>query len=297
MSFELRVEFSGLIMYLRDPKRPEVMLVMPDARRYSNLNATHDDGTPGIPHAGYVRWDLAGLVNGVPAGDALNGPRYEVVHRFNHEFLDFNLPVSSMDDLRLDIPNFGRFAPTLVPIDGVMNPTPSTDVLMRTMISGGTLKAIGQGKRWTLPSTFQPKAKADETYSGVFTGFALWSRTIDADSLTITISSFDRSYAMPVQLRPVLTPTGYAITLKVANLCADNPLEWEEFGFRQVFDSDDDFKWLYSLLKPKAKDQTLKSMLAKNKLPCPQLDHSAPGPLGHENCMGGELEVDFPDGV
>jgi hypothetical protein len=41
------------------------------------------------------------------------------------------------------------------------------------------------------------------------------------------------------------------IELKLANLCADNPLEWDEFAGHMIRSADVDFKWLYRLLELK----------------------------------------------
>src|SRR4051812_37492518 len=58
MSFTLEVEFSGLCLFVLHPDEPRVAVLMPDARK-STANPVHVDGTRGIPHVGYTRFDLA----------------------------------------------------------------------------------------------------------------------------------------------------------------------------------------------------------------------------------------------
>jgi hypothetical protein len=41
------------------------------------------------------------------------------------------------------------------------------------------------------------------------------------------------------------------VSVKIANLCAVNPLEWDEMEQRSTDGPDNDFKWLYQLFRPK----------------------------------------------
>ncbi|MBW3629546.1 MAG: hypothetical protein KY464_09630, partial [Gemmatimonadetes bacterium] len=62
MSFELRVKFSGLCLFLVHSDTKRVAVVMPDCRRNGpNPPDQHLDGEPAEPHVGYLRFDLANL--------------------------------------------------------------------------------------------------------------------------------------------------------------------------------------------------------------------------------------------
>lgn len=78
--------------------------------------------------------------------------------------------------------------------------------------------------------------------------------------------------------------------MRIANICADNPLEWRELGVQRVVVSreDDDFRWFYQILE--SKTGSLTSLVARSggKLPVPKLDRRLAGgrsnPPGCEGC-------------
>lgn len=79
------------------------------------------------------------------------------------------------------------------------------------------------------------------------------------------------------------------IGIKIANLCSDNPLEWNDFTTHGVDGEDVDFKWFYRMVDPAP--ATFESMLGdKKKLPAPIAD--GPEPKGREDCIGTYLVLD-----
>ena len=294
MSFELRVEFSGLCLYVVHSDKKQVAVLMPDARKA--VIRTHDDGESGEPHVGYVRFDLANLDVGnlqVPAGDLpardSGNPPYELIHKFSAQTLDFGLGSSTEPiTAKLAVPVFDEFATTVKPKGNLFGATPPADLLMRTVITGGSIEGLPSGDIWELSSVLTPGATT--SYKGAFAGFTMWTRTVEADGLSITIANFDGSAKTTIPLKPVTINGKQTIAMKVANLCAHNPLEWDEFEFRESTRRDVDFKWLYRVTEPTGK--TFQKALLGAEFPFPRAD--ATQGMGLEDCMGGSISADFP---
>jgi hypothetical protein len=313
----LRVEFSGLCFYMiHDPERntadPEdrnrgmakkFAILMPDARK--TRHPVHADGYAGDPHVGYVRFDLANLDlgdTGVAPGiveDDVGRPRNEIIHRFDGEVLDFGLGDGQVDvKYDLGLPSFNKFADTLRPIDRLFDAAPPSDLLMRTVLSDGEISATGSGKIWALRDKLNGKPNADP-YANQFAGYSVWNRTLQDPRLTVTIRKFDGTAVarIPLKAVPVRGLDGDVksmITIKVANLCSDNPLEWrDDFAVRTVDKEDKDFKWLYRLMEPqKALRTDYATLLGQSQLPYPeQLGVQA---FGDEDCIGGSFTTPTP---
>ena len=319
--FELRVEFAGLCLYVDHrsarsgtPVPGDVTILMPDARK--TVDPVHADGARGDAHTGYIRFDLANVLAALsgqnarqseafaPAGEVAEGsgsPPNEVIHRFDFELLDFGLPASAKaGDGRLageiKVPRFDEFTDEISPIEDAVSekPTKPSAFLMRTTISGGRMDAQPSGKTWG----FSPVLKYERNggYNGNFAGFVVWTRELEEDAfpngLIVRIRKIDGSGETVIPLKPVSmrgtddSPGKKRITVKVANLCADNPLEWNEFRLRNVVDRDIDFKWLYRLLKSD-NATALKERLENAELPFPR--EVSVQAYGDEDCMGGSI--------
>jgi hypothetical protein len=283
VSFELRIEFSGLCLFIVNQDRTRVGVAMPDAREKANIaTMRHVDNTVAVPHAGYLRFDLRDLqpdVPDIPGGTASNGPRYEVVHRFDGEALDLGLgpdPAKiGIDELLF--PNFKSIDDRLAILPGLFGDAPPTELLMRTVLAGGTFTSHSGGSNWTFPTINLP---AGGPYQGQFANYVVWTRTISGDSLTVTIAPFRKGE--PTTLR--LKPRNGVLQLKIANLCADNPLEWRELKLRTVSgDEDLDFKWLYRLMK----DPEKVAPGINAELPVPVLDRTSGVANRDWDCTGG----------
>lgn len=305
MSFDLRVEFTGLCMYLVHADPPDtrsagdemeahkVTVVIPECRK-DVAERRHADNDQGKHHVGYMRLDLAsiaGISARIPSAPGKEIPAYEVVHRFTNQTLDFGLSAAPSMVVHTRLPEFDAFAPALVPRPELLDDAKAgAFAVMRTTLTGGTLKGEEARQEWKFSDTF---SEGREEYSGTFAETLVWSREVaDADSLTLTLTPFKGGDPQHITLTPVEGPNGKrTLALKIANLCCENPLEWKELESGGAIERDDDFKWLYRLMLP-APGETFRSMLATrgagSKLPVPELI----GPdRGGQGCVGGSVIV------
>jgi hypothetical protein len=303
MSFDLRVEFTGLCMYVvhADPAleagpggeldADEVTVVIPECR-FDRADVAHLDGTSGKPHVGYMRLDLATIAGAdvqVPASTAGQIPAYEVVHRFDNETLGFGLEDGGPVHVAPALPEFDRFAPGVKPQDALFTKTAAGAnpfAAMRATLRGGRLianpdEAVEQ--QWEFRDHF-----GGQGYSGTFAESVVWFREVeDRHSLTLTLTSFgEENPAQHITLHPVIHENGRpTISLKIANLCCENPLEWKELEPGSPVEQDDDFKWFYRAMTPAA-GTTFKQMLldsALDEFPIPVKK----GPeRGGQGCIG-----------
>lgn len=296
MSFELEVEFSGLCMYLVDTDNQRAAVLMPDCRK--GVDPVHADRQKGVHHVGYLRFDLANLegVGGVPEGTAAGGPRYEVVHRFHFQQLEFPYlpdgPVKIPGN-GLGFPEFDEFTQDLELKPGMFSDDPPKVLLMRTILKGGEMDS-GRQKNWRLP----PVLKPGSNYIGHFASDAIWVCPVPGDSLTVRIAGFDGADPVEFVLRPVEGEE--VVHLKIANLCAVNPLEWEELELEELTVAGDgqdeetrdrDFKWLYRLLE--STSAPLPARLGENPdLPVPVLEPDQGA--GVQGCMGAVKTTTIP---
>jgi hypothetical protein len=300
---QLMVEFAGLCLYVANRHAHEVTILMPDARK--TVSPQHADGEDGVFHVGYIRFNLANLdVDGLRVldpGIIDNGsghPPNEIVHRFDRHQVTFK--IDDHDDLGVDplaikigVPHFNDFADTLEAVPNLTKPNAPDALLMRTTIRGGRIEAKGLGKTWEFSSVLRNGNHEGngngngKPYSGQFAGFSLWTRPIKSGRLKVIISDFNEKVVQEIPLKACDIGGKQVIPIKVANLCAHNPLEWREFPIRTVVDHDLDFKWLYRLLEPKKGDY--ETALAGAELPFPRaMPNQA---FGDEDCMGGYIET------
>jgi hypothetical protein len=287
MSFKLSIEFCGLCLFVQDPEGRGVGVLMPDARaRPGAPPMRHADGSAAVPHVGYLRFNLANLagMNPFPT-NSIDDPPFEGVHRFNREVLDLGLgphPQPVVVD-ELAWPDFARIDQNLHLLPGLFrDPIPSQQLLMRMILSDGTFTAHVPGSNWKFPTT----ANGKPAYQGQFASVITWSREMPGNSLPIQIRPFGNGHGTQLQLSPV----DGIVQLKIANLCAENPLEWPELKLRIIQGEDDhDFKWLYRLFDTNDKRLTV---AANGKRPIPVLDRDK-GVSGEESdCSGGTIVAD-----
>src|SRR5262245_2619892 len=243
MTFTLQVEFSGLCGYLRHPDDRQVGIVQPDGRllRGTVIAADHD---PLVPHAGYIRYNLADTGASVPGKRTSDeSPSFEVIHRFEREEVDFGLDDQPMGQVNTSNPRVERFAPTVKPVPGLFSNNPPADLLMPCVLRGGSITSAPTLDEWRFSTLLN---QGGQPYEDRFAGFTTWTRVVDADHLTITLKAFDGTPRTTITLTP--RDPERIIKLKIANLCADNPLEWSEM-FLRPFNAkfDVDFKWFYQL--------------------------------------------------
>lgn len=297
MPFQLRVEFTGLCLYLVHADPPEgrqpgeeleaskVTVVIPECRM-GVANARHPDRDNGKHHVGYMRLDLANLTGAdarVPsAPDPDMPPAYEVVHRFTNQELAFGLDAEPSMRVFTNVPELGGYAPTLEPRPELFDDRAGELAVMRVTLTGGELTGEPV-EDWKFSDLFSP----GRNYAGRFAQVVTWTREVPGDSLTLTLTDFDRQDGQPAQevrLTPVAGPDGApTISLKIANLCCENPMEWQELESRGVIDKDEDFKWAYRVMQA-ASGPSIEQMLGTTgKFPIPVQDGPA---RGGEGCVG-----------
>ena len=304
MPYTLQITFTGLCLHLVQKDRKRLAVLQPDARpkSFNDTYFDHEDGTQGIRHSGYLRWDLANYVAAIAPGELIPAkgaePYYEVVHRFDRQEVKFDLPATT-DTIsgNMSLPQFAEIAneynpanpgqplPLLEPLPHLFSTVPPTPLLMRLVLEGGTLASTGS-ERWRFPRLFR-RGKPNE-YMDTFKSVVTWTRRVEeAAGLNITIADFDGSNPTVIPLKPVID--GGVIPLKIANLCSSNPLEWSDLDHRLVTENDEDFKWLYRLLQPVlSRDYT--DILLDLPFPIPQKPILGGG-AGVEDCFGAVLEV------
>lgn len=295
MPFNLEVDFSGLCLFVEeDPGRERVAILMPDGRRRESDDPPHHlDGREADPHVGFVRFNLANLVEfaqavpPIPEGvdtDAYRGrPEYELLHRFDRQVLEFDGDFETEPmSLGLDVPRFEDFAPHLELLPGLFTGSPDV-LLMRTILAGGSLAVSRERERFVVPTPFDE----DEDHTGLFASAVRWTRRVRGDQVTVRITGLDGAGQAAFTLRPAAG--GGTVTLKVANLCAHNPLDWRELTSREANGPDLDFKWLYRLFRPR--EGTWDELLQGTELPVPVL--VKPLVSGSNDCMPGRASSSF----
>lgn len=320
MSFELIVDFVGLCLHVRHASRNEVAVVLPDARSAGiDTPMNHIDDSAAQPHVGYLRMSLASLMPASAGQGGLDAddPAFEVVHRLSGQTLNFNLSsTESPISVEPCLPHLDCFSTALGLLAGVFGPTPPDSpwldershlrslVLARTLLQGGSLgRATSSGassnsaKRdiWSIDQRLSSRPTAP--YQDEFEGDVRWRReVVDQEFLRLTIMKFDGSDARTLDLYPDVRDGKRELRLKIANLCADNPLEWSQLAIHRSGLEDSDFKWMYRLLQPSG-GQTWAQLLGGFLLPAPRLvrekDSQAFGyPRG--DCSGLVARADFP---
>jgi hypothetical protein len=260
MPLTLRVEFTGLCLFIVKARADaptvdgflqadEVTVVMPRCRQ-GEVDSLHADGTHGEFHVGYIRFDLAGLDGvpiPVPLSTADDSPEYEVVHRLTGQQLEFGNPESGIAVLT-HLPDLESFAPTLRRRAELFRDTAGELVVLRTTLTGGTLEGQERRENWRFSTLFNPDRAPHE---GCFAEEVVWTRTFpDGTRINAELTDFGAVEGLTIPLVGVGPAGQQTINVKLANLCCENPLEWEQLPQRQDSSGEDrDFKWLYRLLE------------------------------------------------
>ncbi|HEU0012307.1 MAG TPA: hypothetical protein VFQ45_01415, partial [Longimicrobium sp.] len=301
---DLEVQFSGLALYVLHPDGQRVAVLMPDCRRRAHPTHFHPDETDAEAHAGYVRFDLENVsLGGAPLrlppvhaaglGPGAGAPRYELVHRFDRQVLHLDgLAAGPIDTSELRFPEFERIAERVELVDGLFSSAPPPILLMRTVLTGGVLRSSGPTDQWRIP----PLLSHEEPYVGTFSSTATWTTRVPGDHLKVRVSGFDGAPETELELRPA---DGGPVRIKLANLCAHNPLEWEDLDPQTAGAEDADFRWLYRLVRldpartpaPRAMDLAGPARAPRPVLPVPRRGGSETAAQG---CMGATTNQPFP---
>lgn len=297
--FELRVYLAGICLHVFGDDHKKLTTVLPDARLpdAAALNAMRDptrkpkphlDLTDAEPHAGYLRFDLRNVPNAGTGMLELDPPSevsYEVVHRFEREQLDLGL-TNSGEKIggTVKVPHLEGFAPILEPDPAIFIPKPDERVLMRTeLLNGYATVTDTDPVKWRIAGHLNPDGK---DLVGDFGGEILWTRKLPGRKLTLRLVSFDdpaKVTEIPLEAIRDVNKT-LAITLKIANLCKVNPLEWPQLSSRDAGVPDVDFKWLYRLLRMKTGSETTPFLHKPMPIPIPERV-PAPNEGSLQNCL------------
>lgn len=246
-ALDLIVTFSGLAVFARDGEHTVVL--QPDARPDPDRKDTwyHLDDTRAEAHVGYLSFALGCL-------DPTAGPG-EVVVKLDRVAISFEgLPSGQTDATSLVLPDFAAFAPVFVLDRNLLGNSPPVELLSRVHLPGGTLVGGGDGLTRevtrVLPSSGVQGVKQS---SKDFANKVEWVlRLASACDVRVTLTSFDTLSEQTFVLKPV----GGLVRLKIANLCGENPLEWDEFdphlSPKDKPLEDLDFKWMSKLFSTKS---------------------------------------------
>lgn len=301
MAFTLEVEFSGLCLYVLHRADPSLVAVLlPDCRQTAHASPIkHIDGRDAKPHVGYVRFDMEQLKLVSKVAAAATEPRYELVHRFARQVLKFEGTLAGATEINADNLFFPRLDCLGFPLDLVPNLFATDDavvpkaLLARMILDGGTLQAKRNEDSWYLPQLCASGA-SKPTYVAKYASEAKWKRAFGGDTLTVRITDFADKDESKFVVEGIAD--GSSLTVKVANLCCQNPLEWEDLPSRRVNNADDDFKWLYTLLQPTGTDypNLLGGIGAGAELPHPILVAAGSAETGSDDCIAGIKTAEFP---
>jgi hypothetical protein len=289
MAFTLRVEFAGLCLYVMHPDGQHVAVLMPDCRKSTNPNLVHLDGTDAEPHVGYVRLDMERLGLAIATPPGLE-PRYELVHRFDRQVLKFDgaITASPINTGNLHYPSFDYMGFALDLVGNLFTATPPAVLLARMVLDGGDLVGTPiPNDWWEFPQVGNPSGP---TYTSQFASNATWTRAMDGNTLTVRITDFADQEEAAFPMANI--PEGSTVSIKVANLCCHNPLEWRDLTSRLVKGPDVDFKWLYKLLTPRG--TSYPDLLNGTELPHPRLVAGPGGETGSDDCIAGTKVAGFP---
>jgi len=286
--FELQVEFVGISLNVVHSDKKRVAVLLPDAR----TKGPYIDGKEAEPHVGYLRFALAFVDSSVPLGD-LDDPMSAVVHRLDQEVIDFGL---TDDGTNIDITEL--FAPQLECTDtqegaardiellpGLFGTNPP-NLLARCILTNGVFHAQADGALWAFSDALR---KSGEPFETQITHKEVWKRDVEGKDLKVTLTRFDKSASRSVVLKPVSEGGKDVIRVKIGNLCAGNPLEWDTFDDPEPISIDNDFKWAYNLVRSTTTDP-IKKRLKKKVLPAPKRNGGA---AGVRNCPGASIAADF----
>jgi hypothetical protein len=291
MPFTLKVVFSGPCLYVQHPdsqKNTQVAVLMPDARLSSKVTQ-HWDEEPAEAHVGFIRvnlGDLRGAGLKFPRGTA-DKPAYELVHQFDREVLTFEgLDAVAMTNDLGNVPDVDEFVTELDLVDELFGADSHKRLVMRTILKGGTLKGDEGKREWRIPRL---RSSSTDEYRKKFASFTFWERPVPKDSITLKITAFDGTGETLIPLGPFTA--NEVVTVEIANLCAFNPLEWDDLPKRQVMGTDEDFKWVYRLLQPRTGSYA--KLLKGSALPAPRLVREA-SRTGDDDCMGAKITREWP---
>ncbi len=298
----LKVKMTGLFMVVREEGNKKFVTVLaPDGRNpqrferttMEHYEHTYLDGKEVVPHVGVLRVPARHLREAPPGARLSDG---ELVIRLDRHEVVWPGGASKapeFSDLKAGAPkflaNFNEFAS--VKLDpkclGPAEDVPDT-VLARMRLTGGTISPRsesgtggswedGTGGSWKIPGTLDP-AGVGMSDERALAGSVEWAVALPDEECAILLKPFDGGEVIVI---PLEARDG-KIEVSLVNLCANNPLGWDEIA--PLHDRGDqrdlDFKWFYFLMQDLA---DIKKRLGSDELPVPI--HQGGGAGGWPFCM------------
>lgn len=277
----LRVNFTGLCLFVTEEAPSKLRVLLPDARGLRPLNMSkHVDDTRAVAHVGFVRFDRRYVAGTAPATGG------EVVRRMVREAIHFEISDSSEGDIsKLLVPNFSEFAPDLELNKSLLGSAPDAVLLARVELSGGTLSGEAAVDLKEVSRTI---GSAGRISTHRYQHLVTWSRTVIGTSVSLCVTTFGGEEVERIPLQALREANGdFVVEVMIANLCADNPLEWDDYHEPDDEPVDDfDFKWFVRLFQQKAGTPPV---VMSEASPVPFIKLSNPGGDLHgklKNCNG-----------
>lgn len=287
MKGRFQIELTGLCTFVRHPNKKSACVLLVDATGVEPVAAppgsqprkSLDRKHALVYHRGFLRFPLHNLAgtNGLASGhDA-------VVYLDRHNVkLE---PSAGAEPFRWNDGDARHLAPLDEVVPGASAVRPAAlapsgsdpDVLARLYLEHGTVGEEEIGGPWRFVDSGRQNGGHDHQQS-------LAHRIVvdlgELEHLTVRLSSWNGGTSSTIELVP--RSEGEQVALTVANLCEENPLEWPK-GVEPRPD-DLDFKWLYELLDPAARE-TIDQRRQGGHVPYPRRTGAAA--LAGENCYSG----------
>lgn len=256
----LVVQFAGLMIhapsvadvqaYSAETPVDGYTVLVPEARS-GKLTYNYPPRRGGKPcyHVPYIRFKLndAGLDAGSGADGMIRLDRHHV------EFdgladgtgVDWSAVAQHTADLRKAVPG--------EEVDPAhFSDTPPKTLCARVSLDRGSFHKAGLGELGEFE--FKTHLHGEVTYKTTLARYLDWHAPLAGNSVTITLTPIDGGEVKTV----TLSTDGSEISLRIANLCEDGFMDWDEFDDNlDPVVSDDDFAWYYTMLSAVPKPHEL----------------------------------------
>lgn len=242
----IKITFTGLAVFAAHGD--EVLVLQPDARQNADRDAGrgmfHLDGSPAAAHVGFLTFDARHLQPSSASG--------EVVVRFDREEVKFDSMAPGPVVDALNLPDFSRFAPVMQLNPALPGASPPKSLLTRIHLSGGEFSSThDNSSRMVSRVLTSDSAMGHQQFSRTYAREVTYTGVINAPGVKISLRSLDGGATRTYTLQPL----DGEVTLKISNLCAQNPLEWDALPSGVSTPTDDlDFKWLSILFVCREKE-------------------------------------------
>jgi hypothetical protein len=257
MPFTLHVVFTGLCAFAPNRARNRMWVVLPDGRSKIHFPRISADGVKLRRHFGYVQFKAYQLASLDP--DKPQPPQdMDAIWLLNRQRLTFNCTPAEAStpfsytglpnaaNLEEMVPGYGNIDPSVV------NDVPPPIVLSQVVLDRGVLLPPDPQKcsERILPPVLHREAIRKSLCSEI-----VWE-VQGLSQVDIVATPFDGSGTYGRW--SLAGSDGGIVTITVANLCDENLLRFET-TYDELPD-DEDFRWIYTLLKADDQTQLLRSL-------------------------------------